>query len=282
MPWKEIKVFCVLSLVHILYSKIIAAFSVPPKKITSTSFIFMPFFFFLILMHGLYTETNESHRGLTLSWTKSREGCWGFLLFFFFFWSRVTTARTIFGQHTFSNSAFVFSSCWYFSIILNTRNGSKCLGSLLKVQLAPIPQVIPLEGFPTPQEHPIKKLQNRSKTSIPTQSPSPGDLCLSSSKERNPDAPDAQINGQKEHLHRPPSAWEQGRAGKRWQQTRLWQELGPSFATGRHSCPTEGCGYGATSPGQTLITLIRNKAMKLLVSLCKPAHSIARPEGERS
>lgn len=138
----------------------------PKKKFqVLLSFSSFFFFFFLILMHDLYTETNQTHHGLMLSWSKSCKGHWGF--FAGFFWSRVTTAHTIFGQHTFSNSTFVFSSCWYFSIILNTGNGSKCLGSLLKVELASVPQVIPLEGFPTSQEHPIKNSKTTQRHQFP-------------------------------------------------------------------------------------------------------------------
>lgn len=137
----------------------------PPTKDINTSFIFNLFscyYFIIIPMHVLYTETNQTH-GLMLIWRKSGESHCCVL----FFLSRVTTVHTIFGQHTFSNSAFVFSSCWPFSVILSTGNSSKCLGSLLKVQLAPIPQVIPLEGFPTSQEHPIKNSENTQRHQFP-------------------------------------------------------------------------------------------------------------------
>lgn len=60
-----------------------------------------------------------------------------------------------------------FTSCWYFRIILNTGNSSKCLRSLLKVQLAPIPQVIPLEGFPTSQEHPAEDSKTTQRHQFP-------------------------------------------------------------------------------------------------------------------
>lgn len=143
------------------------------------------------------------------------------------------TAHTIFGPHTFSNSTFVFSSCWCFNIILNTGNGSKCLGSLLKVQLASVPQVIPLEGFPASQEHPIKNSKTTQKTSIPTQAHHLV-ICACQATRKSSAPNTQQINGQKENIASPARSQrltQAGCAGKRWQQTRLWQELGPNFAT---------------------------------------------------
>lgn len=115
----------------------------------------------------------------------------GVVLFFFFFLKQSydSSQKSLDNIHLAILHLF-FTSCWYFRIILNTGNSSKCLGSLLKVQLASIPQVIPLESFPTSQEHPLKT--PKPETSIPTQSPSSGDLCLSSSEGRSPNIPNTQ------------------------------------------------------------------------------------------
>jgi len=55
--------------------------------------------------------------------------------------------------------------------------------------------------------------------------------------------------------------------------------IGTQFCN-RYSCPTEGCGYGATSPGQTLITLICNKATTAACTLVQTSHFIAWGGGE--
>lgn len=91
-----------------------------------------------------------------------------------------------------------------------------------------------LGGLPSISGAPNQKLQNHSKDINSHASPSYGDLCLSSYEERKPSAPNIQINGQKENIASPPHSQrltQAGCAGKRWQQTRLWQELGPNFAT---------------------------------------------------
>lgn len=168
MPWKKITVFCVLSLVHIFYSNTITALSVPPPKKLQVLLSFSSFFFFFFKFWCMaYMQRQIRFIMAWCSAEANHERATGVFCWSFFFWSRVTTAHTIFGQHTFSNSTFVFSSCWYFSIIPNTGNGSKCLRSLLKVQLASIPQVIPLEGFPTSQEHPIKNSKTTQRHQFP-------------------------------------------------------------------------------------------------------------------
>lgn len=62
-------------------------------------------------------------------------------------------------------------------------------------------------------------------------SPTSGDLCPSGYGERKPDALSTQkINVQKENMASPQPSRRLTRAGKGWQQARLWQESGPSFA----------------------------------------------------
>lgn len=183
-----------------------------------------------------------------------------------FFLSRVTTVHTILGQHTFSNSAFVFSSCWCFSAILNTRNGSKCLGSLLKVQLATSPQVIPLESFPDVPTAPYQNFQKHSKTSIPTQAQHLV-ICARQAMEKENPMPSAlrrlMCRKRTWRLHSPPGAWPgQARGGSRQGCGKNQDPVLQSLLLSHW-----GCGYGATFLGQTLI---RNKAEMLLASLCKP------------
>lgn len=91
-----------------------------------------------------------------------------------------------------------------------------------------------LGGLPGISGAPNHKPPNRPKDINSHTTPSSGDPCLSSSEERNPDAPNTQINGQKENAASPPRSQRvtrPGWAGTRWQQTRLWQESGPNFAT---------------------------------------------------
>lgn len=157
-----------------------------------------------------------------------------------------------------------FTSCWYFRIMLNAGNSSKCLGSLLKVQLASIPQVIPLEGFPTSQEHPVKK----SKTSQRHQFPHKAyPLVICAHQALKEEAPAFQtLNMQKEVTSSPHSQ-------------HLTPALGREVAAADKSLARNQdpvlqplllphWRYGAMSPEQSLITLT-HKATKALVPLGK-------------
>lgn len=154
-------------------------------------------------MQTLQTEANQTHQGLMLSWGKSWEGYQGlFFLFFFFgvggascrffggfFWAELRQLAKIFGQHTFSNSTFVF----YIMLVFQDNSEHREQLQVSRVTSESTVGINPtghsLGGLPSISGAPSQKLQNYTETSIPTQSPSSGDLCLSSSEERNPNIP---------------------------------------------------------------------------------------------
>lgn len=177
-----------------------------------------------------------------LSWGKSWEGYQGLFFFFCFFLGGGASCRFFGGffEQSYSSSQksldnihlailhLFFTSCWYFRIILSTGNSSKCLRSLLKVQLASIPQVIPLEGFPASQEHPVKN----SKTTLRHQFPHKAHhlvICACQALKKETPTPQT-LNGQKEVTTFPPldPVTGQGSAGSRQDPGK---KSGPSFAS---------------------------------------------------
>lgn len=98
----------------------------------------------------------------------------------------------IFGQHTFSNSTFVF----YIMLVFQDSSEHWELLQVSQVTSERTVGINPtgrsLGGLPSILGAPNRKLQNHTETSIPTQSPSSGDLCLSSSEGRNPNMPNTE------------------------------------------------------------------------------------------
>ena len=118
-------------------------------------------------MHGLYRETNQTHHGLMLSWSKPWEGHWVFFNGLVFSGAELRQLTQSLDNIRLAILHLFFHHAGVSVLTLNIRNGSKCLGSLLKVQLASVPQVIPLEGFPTSQEHPIKNSKTTRRQPFP-------------------------------------------------------------------------------------------------------------------
>lgn len=225
-------------------------------------------------------ETNQTHHGLMLSWGKWWEGhhrCFvedlvGVFLVLFsvgvFFWSKSydSSQKSLDNIHLGILHLF-FTSCWYFRIILNTGNCSKCLRSLLKDHLASIPQVIPLEGFPASQEHPIENSKTAQRHQFPHKAHHLVICVRQALKEETPTS--QTLNGRKEVTtssphpqHLTPALGREVVAADK----ALARNQGPVLQP--LLLPHWRLGYGVMSPDQTLITLI-HKTTKPLVPLSK-------------
>lgn len=168
----------------------------PPQKITSTSFIFSFFYYSdAWLIDGDKSDSpwpdaqlRKMMRGPPGVFCGGlRGGFFGFVFCGGFFLKQELRQLTkIFGQHTFSNSTFVF----YIMLVFQDNSEHWELLQVSQVTSESTFGISPtghsLGGLPSISGAPNRKLQNCTETSIPTQSPSSGDLCLSSSEGRNP------------------------------------------------------------------------------------------------